>query len=110
MRPVMCQALTRNATAAADATAIAPTNAAHDTATGVRHIGTERRKTIAAPQTPHASTTAASRLLTDCHGNRSTGRVNSNGASAASRSTPTNAGPLATVSDNTPGVMTESAW
>src|SRR4249920_1771045 len=89
----MCRALVRGVEASA-ATVIVTRNAVHAAPSGIRRgiLADARRATAHEPQ---ATSSTASRLLSDCHGNRSSGAVASNGASIASRSTP----PAATALD-----------
>src|SRR5262245_7374559 len=105
MRPVMCHALTRAAGASDAATAIAAIHASHTCASGTSQRGQRPARSIAAPHTTSDTTSAASRLLTACHGKRTSGFVVSNGATSASRNTPAAAAPLVT-SVNVPTTTT----
>src|SRR5262245_2662183 len=106
-RPVMCHALVRCAGAVAAANAIASRKPMPAATSGVSTRGHDRVHNIATPHATSAASTAASRLLTDCHGRRTSGLVASNGATTARRNTPAAATPLDT-SDNAPTAMTDN--
>src|SRR5262249_43751198 len=100
-RPVMCQALARSTGAAADARARAAINAAQADASGGQRRGNCPDNASAAPQHAIARKRAASTLLTDCHGRRTSGAVVSNGARTASANTPAAATTLDIVLERT---------
>src|SRR5262249_6677894 len=72
---------------ASEASAIAATSTIHGSVSGVRHSGRRRDATTTAPHATNAASTAASRLLIDWRGSRTSGSVSSNGAASVSRAT-----------------------
>src|SRR5205823_12425067 len=91
MRPVMCSAFVRETDDSSDATVIAATSASHGAVKRVRHAGREVDAISASAHTPNDSSKAASRVLIDCDGRRSRGRVASNGVTNDNSTTPAKA-------------------
>src|SRR4051812_4607492 len=91
-RPVMWRALMRETGEAMDASTMAASSATHGNVSGVRHSGSRREATTTTAHAANAASTAASRLLTDCRGRRTSGSVSSNGAASVSNATPANSG------------------
>src|SRR5258708_5602576 len=90
-RPVMCSALVRDTGERSAEASIAASVATQGQVNRVCHTGKRRVATIEAPHARNATSTHASRLLIDWPGSRTSGLVVSNGATNASRATPTNA-------------------